>query len=319
MEEEPVRRIVRVLSNNAVLARDGENEMVLVGRGIGFGRSDGDVIDEGSIQHRYIEVDPERVQILNWIAALGTNAVEEIAQAVDLAADTLGNLHPAVYVLLLDHITFAVQRVLAGEEIDNPLTAQIRQMYPDEFDAARLAVGWLNTHLDVELPDDEAGFIALHLNAARTGETVKQPLQRANELARLVDELARLLSVEDARVKDAIMRDVVVVSKSLRAGSRRRNDAQHSIRRDLAQDHAIASSIVCRMLRVGSLPKQAEGEAAFLTVQVHGWRQENLLVAGRDPTRQDAGPPASQGPEPTTSPQQLNDRYGRANGRDTER
>ncbi len=273
------RHIIRVLSNNAVLTRAGGSEVVLVGRGIGFGRNAGDTIDESSIQQQYVEMDPERTQLLDWVRTLGANPVGIITDAVDQAADALGGLHPAVYVLLLDHIAFAVQRTSSGESIENPLLPQIREMYPDEFAAARAALRFLNTHLDVSLPEAEAGFIALHLNAARSGEAVKQPLQRANRLAGLVDELAQLLGITDAGVHAAMTRDVVALAKRLRDSLPRRNDAQHAIARDLPQDHAIASTILRRILDVDTLPRELRGETAFLAVQVHGWRQDVGNVA----------------------------------------
>lgn len=278
--EKPERRVIRVLSNNAVLTHDGANELVLVGRGIGFGRSEGDVIHEESIQQAYVDLDPERVQVLNWVGALGTDSVAIIANAVEAAADALGGLHPAVYVLLLDHIAFAVQRISQGESIDNPLVPQIRELYPAEFDAARAAVAYLNRQLDLELPEDEAGFIALHLNAARSGETVKQPLQRANKLAGLVDEVWRLLGRPGESAHAEITRDLVALNKRLRSGQARANDAGLSIRRDLAQDHAIATTIICRLLGTNEMPKQLAGESAFLAVQVHGWRQDISNAAG---------------------------------------
>lgn len=40
----------RVLSNNAVLARDGEHQFVLVGKGVGFGRRDGSAFDSATVE-----------------------------------------------------------------------------------------------------------------------------------------------------------------------------------------------------------------------------------------------------------------------------
>lgn len=277
--EMSVRRVVRVLSNNAVLTRDGDNEMVLVGRGIGFGRREGDVIDEQPHQQRYVELDPERVQMLNWVSALGDNSAEIIGQAVDLAADSLGSLHPAVYVLLMDHLAFAVQRTNSGETIENPLVPQIKEMFPQELDTARQVVRFLNQHLAIDLPEDEAGFIALHLNAARSGENVKQPLQRANKVASLVGDVRRLLGRPESGGHDDITRDVVLVNRRLHVGKPRRNDASHSVRRDLAQDFAIASRIICQLLDATTLPKDLEGEATYLAMQVHGWRMDTEPIS----------------------------------------
>lgn len=268
------RVIIRVLSNNALLARDGDVEMVLLGKGIGFGRKDGDLIDESAVQQFYVEVDPHRHEYLNWANDLGNGLLEAISRSVDIAAEVLGPLHPAVYTLLLDHIAFAIQRLRSGQEITNPLTPQIRELYPDEFAAAHKAVHYLSERLNIQLPDDEAGFIALHLNAASAGQPVKEPLQRANALAGLVDQVTRGLGSNDAHLRGDITRALVALSHRLAGGQVRRNDALLSIRRDLAHDYQVSSQIITEILDVNSVPKNAEGEAAYLAVDIHGWRQE---------------------------------------------
>ncbi|OKL54272.1 hypothetical protein BSZ39_05080 [Bowdeniella nasicola] len=278
---ETVRRVIRVLSNNAVLTRDTGGEIVLVGRGIGFGRKEGDVIDESAIQQSYVELEPERVQMINWISSLGPTAANTISQAIDLAIDTLGDLHPAVYVLLMDHIAFAVQRVESGEHIGNPLLPQIREMIVQEFAAAQLMVRYLNDHLDISLPDEEAAFIALHLNASRAGETVKQPLQRANQLAAIVDDVAAAFAAPES-VRETITHDLVVVNRRVNAHRPRRNEASSVIRRALGPDYDIAARIIARLLGADSLPITFSDEAAYLAVQVHGWRMESQSTPGKE-------------------------------------
>lgn len=36
-------------------------------------------------------------------------------------------------------------------------------MYPEEYKVAKKAVEFLNEHLDVKLPDDETGYLTMHL------------------------------------------------------------------------------------------------------------------------------------------------------------
>ncbi|SDZ93209.1 transcriptional antiterminator, BglG family [Bowdeniella nasicola] len=281
MERTP-RRVLRVLSNNAVLTRDSGGEIVLVGRGIGFGRQVGDLIDESAIQQSYVELDPERVQMINWISSLGPTAADAISRSIDLATDELGELHPAAYVLLMDHIAFAVQRAESGETIENPLLPQIREMFPEEFATAQLLVRDLNEAFAVQLPDAEAAYIALHLNAARAGEPVKQPLQRANRLAGIVNDVARMLSVGDESTLEVMTHDLVALHRRLNTTQPRENDVAAVIRRMLGPDYEIAAHILTRLLGEKSVPRAFEGEAAYLAVQVHGWRMERQSPSGKE-------------------------------------
>ncbi|MDO5723639.1 MAG: PRD domain-containing protein [Flaviflexus sp.] len=261
-------RVRRVFNNNALLVVSGDAERVVVGRGIGFGRRAGDLIQSDPSSRQYVEVSPDRIDFFEHLDQLGPRASEAISHAVDLAADVLGELHPSVYLLLADHLVFAVRRLSEGEIITNPLLSEIRGAFPEEFNAAILAVQYLNTHLEVEVPLDEAAFIALHLNAARRGVTVKQPLQQANELAAIVAEAQRLIG-QPQKVDGELIGHLARLAGRLHRGEFRANAAQRSIIRDLPKEAALAERILTRIL--GSLDPKAQGEVAYLAVFLHGW------------------------------------------------
>jgi len=279
VESDP--RVVRVLSNNAVLARVGgsdsdEGGLVLVGRGIGFGRQVGDAVSATAVQRRYTELTPDQVRFLSSLNAIDPFVMETISTAVDLAADLLGELHPSVYVVLAEHLSFAVHRLEQGEAIRNSLIAEIRAVFPAELGAAELIVQYLNTHLDINLPVDEAAFIALHLNAARTGDHVKRPLARANELAGL-SALVRRELPRDGGADDGLAIMLSLTTRQARTGAWRPNSAQRSIERDLPHEFDVARQVLCRILDLPDLPRYAVGEAAFLAVFLHGWRQSTIV------------------------------------------
>lgn len=261
-------RVRRVFNNNALLVASGDVERVVVGRGIGFGRRAGDIIKSDPSSRQYVEVSPDRIDFFEHLDQLGPSASEAISKAVDLAADVLGELHPSVYLLLADHLVFAVRRLSEGEIITNPLLSEIRGAFPEEFNAATLAVQYLNTHLEVEVPLDEAAFIALHLNAARRGVTVKQPLQQANELAAIVAEAQRLIG-QPQKVDGELIGHLARLAGRLHRGEFRDNAAQRSIIRDLPREAALAERILTRIL--GPLSPKAFGEVAYLAVFLHGW------------------------------------------------
>lgn len=273
--DEPSYRVVRVFNNNAVLARRGDDELVVVGRGIGYGRRGGDLLTTDSIQRQYFEVGTEKAQYLNLVNSIDPQVIETISAAVDLASDLLGELHPSVYLLLVDHLAFALQRATAGEPIHNPVLGEIKAVFPEEYGAAELVLRYVNSQLETQLPIDEAAFITLHLNAARTGASVKQPLQRANALASLVEYIAQKLGRSGQRgALDDLAWTLARVEQRLRDGFYRTNAAQNSIGRDLYRETELAADIIRRILGVEKVPREAAGEVAHLAVFLHGWQQD---------------------------------------------
>ncbi|GAB3699839.1 PRD domain-containing protein [Corynebacterium nasicanis] len=275
-------RIIRVFSNNAVLVRlpggDEGEELVMVGRGIGFQRKQGDEISAANADHQYMELSPDKVQFLRSVNAIDPEIMETISAAVDLAVDLLGELHPSVYAVLAEHISFAVQRVGLGETIRNSLLDEIRASFPLEFRAAELVVGYLNSHVDgIDLPVDEAAYIALHLNAARLGVTVKQPLATAHALAGLIRLVCLRLNATTTALDGTPDRTLAIeltrLSRRAAAAQFRTNLLRRSVERDLPREIDLARQVLCRILDVPSLPSHVEGEAAFLAVFLHGWQQ----------------------------------------------
>ena len=183
-----------------------------------------------------------------------------------------------MYVVLAEHISFAVQRAGSGEQIRNSLVDEIRAAFPLEFQAAQLMVSYINSHTaNATLPVDEAAFIALHLNAARQGVTVKQPLAVANELAGLLRFVCARLGATttnlDGTVDHSLALELTRMSNRVESKQFRSNLARRSIERDLPSEFDVAQQVLCRMIDVPTLPSHAAGEAAYLAVFLHGWRQ----------------------------------------------
>lgn len=171
-----------------------------------------------------------------------------------------------------------MQRTGLGETIRNSLLNEIRASFPLEFRAAELMVGYLNSHLEtVDLPVDEAAFIALHLNAARTGVTVKQPLAAANALAELVRTICGQLSATTTALDGTTDRTLAIelnrLIRRVDSGGFRTCLLQREIDRDLPLESRLSRQLLCRILDAPPLPAHAAGEAAFLAVFLHGWRQ----------------------------------------------
>ena len=170
--------VEKVLNNNVVVSIDpkSKKEVILMGSGIAFNKKPGQLIDTKKIEKTFI-VDDENLgnkikKLINQIPEGIFELTDEIITSAIVELNT--ELDKQIYVSLADHIAFAVKRFRNGIIIKNELLNEIRQVHRAEFKVALRAVDHINQKLDVELPEDEAGFIALHfVNAGYRETTMK--------------------------------------------------------------------------------------------------------------------------------------------------
>lgn len=167
-EETPLK-IAKVLNNNIVIAVNERGEDVIaMGCGIAFGKKRGDVLAK-AIPAEYIEA-----------------AEKVIAMAkMQLGKELADNL----YLSLADHIYFTIQRWHSNMLIRNRLLLETRMLYPDEFRAGQDAVKYLDEQFKVDLPEDEAAFIALHFVNASMGMQMNETVQ----ITQIVQEVSSVI------------------------------------------------------------------------------------------------------------------------------
>lgn len=83
---------------------------------------------------------------------------------MNYAKQALGKkLSDNIYLTLVDHISFAIQRQEKGIVVRNALLWEIKRFYNHEYLIGKEALAIIKRRLEIELPGDEAGFIALHI------------------------------------------------------------------------------------------------------------------------------------------------------------
>lgn len=164
-------QIVRIFNNNAVLALDDEgDEVVAMGKGLGFSQHVGNEVDETKIEKIFKE-NAVDIPVEELFVQLSTPEIDSLIAIIDLATTTLNEKYQAnLYITLADHIHFALERFEKGLVITNPLAWNIRRLFPDEYHIGYKALDIIQSYLGVRLPDDEASSIALHLVNARMNQ-----------------------------------------------------------------------------------------------------------------------------------------------------
>lgn len=181
--------VQRVLSNNAVIAMSAASQdVILLGKGMGFGRKTGDVLTAPKYEKIYVV--PEGVaeqQALSLLEQVDARVIQVTEDIIHLARETLGaKLHPRIYVALTDHINFTLIRLSQGMEIKNPLISEIEALYSQEFAIAEQAAALIAEQLGVRIPREEIGFIALHLHSARHDRAVGDSLKNSKVINKIV-------------------------------------------------------------------------------------------------------------------------------------
>ncbi|MEK3912036.1 PRD domain-containing protein [Paenibacillus sp. FSL H7-0331] len=189
------RTIIHVLSHNVVMAHlsTGKNSIAF-GKGIGFKKEPGMIIDDVSITQEFLlhtsEVMKSYEQILNAVDVKIIGITEEVIAYAQGMLE--GEFSETIHASLVDHINFAVERQKRGIYITNPFAYEIQYMYPEEYRVAKRSVDFLNDHLDVTLPEDEVAFLAMHFNGARNKEKGSESLTVVKLVSKIIEEAREL-------------------------------------------------------------------------------------------------------------------------------
>lgn len=174
-------KIKKVLNNNVVVSLNSRNqEIVVMGRGLAFQKKVGEIIDASKIEKTFVlETHGISEKLANLLRDISEKYLNISARILEYAKSQLPyKLDEYLYVALTDHISFAISRYKQGIHLKNPLLWEIRKFYKDEFQVAVKALEIIKEETGIELGEDEAASIALHLvNSQLSGENVATAIQ----------------------------------------------------------------------------------------------------------------------------------------------
>lgn len=168
--------IKKILNNNVVTVIDESTglEKVIMGRGIAFKKNVGENLDESKIEKVFsIENKNENVKFQKLINEIPLEYIKVSEKIISHAREVLDNkLDDHIYVALTDHLAFAIKRSISGIYIENHLLWEIQRIHKKEYEIGLWALKFIKDELNIEMKEDEAGFIALHLINATIGQNM---------------------------------------------------------------------------------------------------------------------------------------------------
>ncbi len=193
-------RVIKVLNNNGVLVYDmkREEEAILLGNGIGFGKRVNERFERDENTKRYAIVDREEKKRSGRqvLSGMDMEFLELAGRIVELAKAELGELNPNILIPLADHIAVAVERMQNGIILKNPFHGDIRILYPEEYKIALKGRDMIQESSGCVLCEDEVGYIALHIRAGRMDEKLEESLQMITMLRMVVSMVEEALGIK---------------------------------------------------------------------------------------------------------------------------
>ncbi|UUX35054.1 BglG family transcription antiterminator LicT [Fundicoccus culcitae] len=188
--------IEKVINNNIVIAKDAQGqETIAIGKGIGFQKKKGDLIQPDAIEKTFVNTDAENSnRLLKLLRNIPIEHVQIANDIINYAKTSLGqDLNENLYITLTDHINFAIERFENGVPIQNALLWEIKRFYNHEFLIGKEALVMIHQKLGYQLPEDEAGFIALHIvNAKLKNSNVEQ----ITEMTKIIQNILKIVTYE---------------------------------------------------------------------------------------------------------------------------
>ena len=197
--------IDKIINNNIVSAFDETGlEVVIMGRGIGFQMKRGQEVPVEKVEKIFrIKSQSIAGQLKELLAKMPLEQVQISNEIISYAKKTMKlKLNQSIYVTLTDHISFAISRCKKGIHLENALLWEIKRFYPQEFELGRYAVELVKkldydfSKADKEMPEDEAGFIALHFVNAEYGTDIRDAVRFPNQMKEILGIVADELGIE---------------------------------------------------------------------------------------------------------------------------
>lgn len=213
-------KVEKIINNNVVSTFDDSGmEVVVMGRGIGFGKKTGEPIDKDKIEKIFrIENEEALSRFEQLLANLPLEHLQVSNDIISYAKQKLDvKLNQNVYITLTDHINFAIERLKNGNIFHNALLMEVKMFYPKEYQVGVFALELIKGKTGVELPEDEAASVALHIVNAELNTKIRDVWSLTTFIQKILEIIEKEFDfnkVQDTR-RDYLISSLKLLGKRL--------------------------------------------------------------------------------------------------------
>ncbi len=265
--------VIKPFNNNVVLAKNLGTEKILIKKGIGFSAKAGDRIPAHTDFERVFVIEnPETsVKFNQLITRIDHRLVGICEEVLHLICSAIGEkLDEEMHIRLTDHIAFTVFRLQKNDKIDNPFMIEIETLYSKEMEIARQAIELLEKALDLYIPEEEAGFIALHIHSLKSKDKLSNTIKYAyicNSAIEIIEDELKIeidrKSIDYARFASHIRYAVERILKNISI----KNDLLSAIKKTYKDSYRLAK-VVGKMMAEELYESIPQEEIGYLALHI---------------------------------------------------
>jgi transcriptional antiterminator len=267
--------VKKVLNNNVLVAEHPEyEEVVLIGKGLGFGKKNGDTVAGEQAEKFFVlreAKDQEQYkQLLDYVDENFIGLMNDIIEMVEERFSI--RLHEHIHITLTDHLYYAIKRIKQGLDIKNPFLSETELAYPKEFQVANELIEFLNKQLNIDIPPGEIGFIALHIHSALSRRSLQEVNRHTQLIAELVQVIEKSLHIKIDREDVNYLRLVRHLHHAIeRINKDQYIDNQEPLKKVLQSEYPLCYNLSWKLMKImqQALKKTIpDAEAVYLTLHL---------------------------------------------------
>lgn len=171
--------IRKIFNNNCVSVDIKGVENIVTGNGVGFGKQIGQRVEISKIEKQFEIKDENRSLFEELIKNTDIRYMNLSRQIIEYAESVLTKkIDNKVNISLTDHIVFAMDRYEKGIHFPPLFDTDVKAFYPQEYEIGLWALAHIKAVCHVQLPIEEAAYIAMHIINASSVTNVSDFAQR---------------------------------------------------------------------------------------------------------------------------------------------
>ncbi|WP_368252829.1 PRD domain-containing protein [Clostridium paraputrificum] len=269
--------VTKVFNNNIILVNSEDHEKILFAKGIGFGKKPGYVIPKGiKVDKIFTIAYSDNIENLNTMIEKVDNdffvvceeAIYEISEKINQ------ELNESIHIGLIDHLYFAVKRLKNNEEIENPFLVEIETLYSKEYMLADMVAKKVGAYCNVDIPDGEIAFIALHIHSAINNGKISNTLKNSYLGSTIVEHVEDRLNIEiDRKSLDyaRFLTHIKFAIQRIMENIHIDNELTKIIKSSYKESFSVAEE-VAKIIEDELGIKVMEDEVTFLTIHIERFR-----------------------------------------------
>lgn len=189
--------IKKILNNNVVVTMNQQKEEIIVmGKGLAYGKRTGDCIDVDKINKTFeVCLKPNQKRMMNMLKDIPIEYMEISDFIIQKAKKDL-KVDDSLYISLTDHIHTSIERYKEGITLKNHMLFDIKHFYPKEFELGLMTLKLIEEKYHIRMEEDEAAFLALHIVSSEVGKNISDVYEITNFILEIVAIVKKYFHLE---------------------------------------------------------------------------------------------------------------------------